>query len=167
MPEQPHLTIAPEPDDRKRWIIVDAQTGEAVGETDEHPDDLKADVAMAKQAAKSWHGKWLALQDDRERKMRDHAALPVVREIFDYWRRACKHPASEFGPDRFFLIEPYLRKYGPDLCKRAIDGAAFDPFITKRANGSPKRHDGLDLIFRSAEKFEEFCNRAPRKKEET
>jgi hypothetical protein len=44
----------------------------------------------------------------------------------------------------------------------AIDGAAFDPYTTKRKNGSTKRHDDFTLIFRNADKMEEFANRAPK-----
>jgi hypothetical protein len=34
--------------------------------------------------------------------------------------------------------------------------------VTKRKNGSTKRHDGWELIHRDAGKWEEFCNRSPR-----
>jgi hypothetical protein len=67
------------------------------------------------------------------------------------------------------LIEPFLTnaKYGQEveqrvaLCRRAVAGAAFDPFVSRRRNGTEHRHDDWDLIFRSSDKFEQFCCKAP------
>jgi hypothetical protein len=86
------------------------------------------------------------------------------------WRVLCNHPRSSFGAAEFDLIRPFLqdKQYGRDLderllmCLRAVAGASFDAFTTRRKNGSVKRHDGLDLIFRNRSKFEEMVNRAPR-----
>jgi hypothetical protein len=83
--------------------------------------------------------------------------------VFEYWQATCRHPRATWNAERFFLVEPFVKKHGVEMCKRAVDGAAFDPFVTTRRNGSTKRHDGFDLIFRSVDKFEEFANRAPRK----
>lgn len=99
---------------------------------------------------------------DPEVKARAHDGWRTIAELFDYWRRHCKHPGSRFSAKRFHVALPYVEAHGIDLCRRAIDGAAFDPFTTRRKNGSTKRHDGWELIFRDDAKFEEFANRAPR-----
>jgi shikimate 5-dehydrogenase len=57
---------------------------------------------------------------------------------------------------------PYLERYGVAMCRKAIRGAAYEPFETTRKNGSKKRHDGWHLIFdRGADAFEEWCNKSP------
>lgn len=48
------------------------------------------------------------------------------------------------------------------LCARAIAGAGFDAFKTTRKNGTVKVFNDWDLIHRSADKWEEFCCKAPR-----
>jgi hypothetical protein len=55
----------------------------------------------------------------------------------------------------------YFQKYGEEMCHTAIDGARYDCFTTTRRNGSVKRHDDWELIFRNGPKFREFANRAP------
>lgn len=102
------------------------------------------------------------LKNDRGREAKTHPRLAEIKEVFDYWRQKCRHPKSKLDADRTLLIAPYIEEHGLELCKRAIDGAAFDCYVTRRKNGSAKRHDGIDLIFRSAEKYEEFVNRAPK-----
>jgi hypothetical protein len=95
---------------------------------------------------------------------------PAAKRLFGEWKLACNHKRSPFTTDRFWQVEPYLTntRYAKgeqeriDLCRRAIAGAAFDPFVTRRRNGSTKRHDDWELIFRDSSKFEEFCCRAPR-----
>ena len=69
-------------------------------------------------------------------------------------------PGSQ--PSGFQVALPYVDAHGVELCRRAVEGAAYDPFVTKRKNGSTKRHDDWGLIFRDDQKFEEFCNKAPR-----
>lgn len=109
------------------------------------------------------------LERDKATEAREHPMWAPGEILFREWRTLCKHPNSKWTPDRFWDIEPFLTngKYAPteqgriDLCRRAIAGAAFDCFVTQRKNGSAKRHDDWDLIFRNASKFEEFCNRAP------
>ncbi len=89
-----------------------------------------------------------------------HDLFPVAKRLHDYWRDRCKHPRSKFNVDRFKELLPRLKEHDEAMCRRAIDGAAFDAYETTRKNGTVKRHDGWELIFR-VDKFEEFANRAP------
>lgn len=112
------------------------------------------------------------LKREREAEALKHQLWPRAKRIHDYWREECKHPRSKFDADAFELARVILESEASNhrgdydaaeaMMKRAIDGAAFDPFTTTRKNGSTKRHDGFDLIFRNRTKFEEFVNRAPR-----
>lgn len=102
------------------------------------------------------------LRIDKERDARNHPRWNEVREVFEYWQRHCRHPRCKFNAERFWLLLPFIEDEGVELCQRAIDGAAYDPFTTPRKNGSTKRFDDIELIFRNRQKYEEFCNRAPR-----
>lgn len=127
---------------------------------------LRDQLAGAEGEIRSLRARLAQAKRDREAKAHGHRHWPRVLELFGYWKEKCSHPNSRFSVDRFEVAEPIYREYGYDLCKRAIDGAAFDPFTSTRKNGSIKRHDDWDLVFRSRGKFEEFCNRAPLKGKE-
>lgn len=142
-------------------IVVNEATGERLGNLTDHTGRFEDEIAGLQRDIRGWAARYADLKRDRGAEAREHPLWPKTLEVFKYWQDVCKHPRSGFSLDRFEMMMPFVDKHGVDLCKRAIDGAAFDPFVTRRKNGSPKRHDGIDLIFRNADKFEEFCNRAP------
>lgn len=159
--------LQPVEEQAPRYITLDSQTGEKLPE---HPEihELNLQLEGAQAEIRGWRTRYGNLKRDKDREARQDARWPLAKEVFDYWRRRCAHPRAKFDADRFHLIAPFLDRYGIELCQRAIDGAAYDPFTKRMKNGAVRRYDGLDLIFRNADKFEDFCNRAPRKpKEET
>ena len=99
---------------------------------------------------------------DPEARAREHARWTEISALFEKWRVHCRHPKSRFSAKRFQVALPFFEGYGVELCERAVMGASFDPYETRRKNGSVKRHDGWELIFQSEAKFEEMANRAPR-----
>lgn len=141
--------------------VVNSDTGEVLG--DGCPTCVRKDdeIAGLQRDIRGWAARWAELKRDKEADARQSRYWPAAVEVFEYWQTVCKHPRSDWGADRFFLIEPFVKKHGVEMCKRAVDGAAFDPFITTRKNGTKKRHDGWHLIFGAPEKFEECCNKAP------
>lgn len=112
---------------------------------------------------RGWAARYAELKRDKEADAQQSRYWPGAKEVFDYWRQVCNHPRSSWGADRFFLAEPYIKKHGVEMCKRAVDGIAYDPFVTTRKNGSKKRHDGWHLLFKHPDAFEEYVNKAPRK----
>lgn len=146
---------------RHLYVVVDADTGEKLdgcpgcARRSDEIEGLQRDI-------RGWAARYADIKRDREADAQHSRLWPAAVELFEYWQSACNHPRAGWCADRFFLVEPFLKRHGIAICKRAVDGAAFDPFVTTRRNGSKKRHDGFELIFRSPEKFEEFCNRAPR-----
>lgn len=82
---------------------------------------------------------------------------------FKEWRSKCEHPRSQFTRDRFKVVRPWIAndKYGLRMVLLAIDGAAYDPFIVTRRNGTKKRLDDWERIFKDAGSIEEFACRAP------
>lgn len=118
-------------------------------------------IAGLERDIRGWTTRYAQLERDRVADAMRHELWDQAEELFGYWRLRCKHPRSKFTFDRFEVVRPYLQKYGIDTCKKAIDGAAFDPYTTTLRNGRTKRHDDWGLIFRDADKLESFVNRAP------
>lgn len=91
-----------------------------------------------------------------------HPLYNKAQDLFGEWQKLCGHPRAKWSTDRFKDAQPFLKADGYDLCLLAIKGAAFDPYTKPRENGTLKRFDDWELIFKSRGKFEEFCNRAPK-----
>jgi hypothetical protein len=119
-------------------------------------------LSGASREIRGWRSRYADLAREKQKEAAESALWPVAMVLFGYWKTVTKHKRSQWTYDRFHECETLLQKYGPELCERAIAGIAFDPFVTSRKNGSQKRHDGWHLIFGSADKFEEYANRAPR-----
>lgn len=168
---QPHLTPVPDPQPQveDHFRVVDTRTGtfrpladviaEAVEAMQDQLDGANTEIA-------GWRTRYGNLKRDKDKEAREHELFPTAKECFDLWRKVCKHPGSGFSPKRFEQVRPFLERHGRELVERAIRGAAFEAFETRRRNGSMKRHDGWELIFRDDDKFEEFANRAPRREEQ-
>lgn len=150
-------------------VVQMDEAGEIVGEgctACAHREDV---ITGLEGEIRSLAAKITQLKRDKEQEAREHPLWPTALQVFKAWKALCNHPKAAWGADRFEEIRPYLqdKAYGKTLeerklvCLRAIVGAAFDPYITRRKNGSPRRHDGWDLVFRSRDKLEEFANKAP------
>ncbi len=118
-------------------------------------DGLQRDI-------RGWAWRYAELERDKDAEARGHQLWGLGREHFNVWRSLCNHPRSEWTAERFALALPYLKSktYEP-LIDRAIAGIAYDPFVTKRKNGTRQRHDGWHLLFKGTDQFESYVNRAP------
>jgi hypothetical protein len=119
------------------------------------------ELAGLQRDIRGWAARYAELKRDKEAEAQRSRYWPAAREVFEHWQTVCNHPRSGWNADRFFLVEPFLKKHGVDMCKRAADGYAFDCFVTTRRNGSKRRHDGWELIFGDVGHFEEGVNKAP------
>ena len=72
------------------------------------------------------------------------------------------HAGCNFDHKRFALVEPHLKKKGPEVCLRAVAGIAFDHFSTPRKNGSVRHFDEWERVFKDAGQVEERANSAPK-----
>ena len=99
-----------------------------------------------------------ALLKDRERERELDPDRAVIMDVFDYWRERCHHPNARFDAKRFDLVKARLKTFTADELRMAIDGAAVAAYV----DPTGKRHDRLGLIFESAERVEDFCNRYAR-----
>ncbi len=82
-----------------------------------------------------------------------------VCRVFDHWRIAMKSPRSRMDDKRKRLIAGALKNYSPDDLMQAIDGCAASPFHMGQ-NDRKEKYNGLDLIFRNADKIEGFMGKA-------
>jgi hypothetical protein len=142
--------------------LVDRETGEVLDACPACEVHLDTIAGLNKELNKA-----LALNTKLKRTSeedaRDHPDWPVLGALYDLWRRETGHMKSQYTHSDFWQALPLYTRYGWDLCERAIAGARFDHWKTKRRNGSTKRHDDWTAnIFRDRARFEEFCNRAPR-----
>jgi hypothetical protein len=124
-------------------------------------EDQCPNCAGAEKEVRAWRVRYANLKREVDGEFRDHELWPQAVKLFEFWKERCKHPRSKFTPERFEQILPHLRDEGPEICERAIEGAAFDPYTTQARNGSTIRHDSWSLIWRNREKVESFANRAP------
>lgn len=141
--------------------VVDTATGE-IREECESCKMLRVQLEGAEKDIRAWRARYNALAREEEENIREHPAYGDMAILFKHWKAVCRHPKSRLDVKRFRLALPFLENDGLGLCRRAVDGAAYDPYVTARKNGSKQRHDGWDLIFKGRKQFEEFCNRAPR-----
>lgn len=103
------------------------------------------------------------LDQDRRAYDRRDEVVSIHRE----WAEQTGHRNSRLTDDRFDAIRALLevekpKPYPREAFTAAIAGAVFDPYITRRRNGSEKRHDDIALVCRDGQKFEDFILRAPR-----
>ena len=85
--------------------------------------------------------------------------IDEARLIFDYWRLTMNSPRSAFDDNRKRLIKKSLKHYSPqELCK-AILGCSKSPFHMGQ-NDRKTKYNGLDLIFRNADKIDKFIELA-------
>jgi hypothetical protein len=149
--------------------LVNTQTGEIVEDIQldnalRRVEELEADVANLEKDLRAKRALITRLNRDRERERRAYEDRQVVESIFGEWQRECSHPHSKLTAERFDAIRGMLEKgYKREQFSLAIAGAKFDPFCTKRKNGTVQRHDDIELICREGVKFESFANRAPKR----
>lgn len=146
-----------------RHLRVVDETGQVL---DEHPEiaDLQGVVKGLESDVRKWITKYNDLLRDKEAEAQASQHWPLAVIIFKTWRKATGHKRSGFTADRFFLIEPFLKKskvYGPTMCLRSVAGIAYDHYSSTRRNGSIQHFDEWERCFRDAGQIERFANAAP------
>jgi len=179
----PLRAVQPDDDRLANCLVVDPETGQAVGTYGDLTRRLTDQLTGAERDVRTWRARHADLKRDKEAEAEESPVWPAAISVFDYWRERTGHLGAEWTLDRFELIRPHLErsntgrgrratKLTPDLisrnveiCKLAIDGIVFDPFVTTGANGRPLVHDDLHLVFgksrQGASYFEKRCKLAP------
>jgi hypothetical protein len=143
--------------------VVDTQTGETY---DEHPE-LKAkddEIRGLQRALAAESRRYENLRRDKDAEAREHQWWEKVQDLFKVWQQLTGHTRCEFDGTRFWLVEPFLRrkKYGYEICVRAVAGRIYDHYSTPRKNGSVKHYWEWERIFKDSGELEESANRAPK-----
>jgi hypothetical protein len=147
-------------------------------EGDTEVQKLRDKLATAESDRAKWSSKFHELKRDKEAEALDNPLWPVAVRVFQAWtkataevrreagekRAATLREDADFNAERFFLVERFLKskKYGPEYCLRAVAGIAYDHFPTRRRNGSVKRYDEWERVFKNAKEIEERFAAAPR-----
>jgi hypothetical protein len=140
--------------------VVDPATGEVF---DDCPSCAQKDdeIKGLERDVRAWAVRFAQLKREKDAEARQHKLWPKAVELFNLYRELTGRKGVKWSPDRFWLIEPFLGKDGPVMCELAIRGRVFEHFVTRRRNGTEKRHFDWEFIFRDRGTFEESANRAP------
>lgn len=103
----------------------------------------------------------IELQVDREQRALEAPERPQVEVIHKLWKKATGKRRQLHFEDRE-AIAAAIRKLGFALCIRALAGAKYDPYTRRLRNGTVKRYNDLETIFKSYAKVIDFAERAPK-----
>jgi len=158
-------------------VLLDSENGEIKAPCQRCPEldkevrgleevnrELKDVIAGLQRDIAGWSIRFQNLKRDKAKAAKHHEHYAEVEIAFREWQRLCNHPRSPYTADRFWIALPFYEnpKYGLKMMLRAVKGAAYDAYQVTRKNGSKKRFDEWERIFKDAGSFEDFCNRAPR-----
>lgn len=151
-------------------VLIDSEDGtikapcQRCPELEREIQGLEDVITGLQRDIRGWSARHEELKRDKAQAAKHHEHYSEIEIVFKEWKRLCRHPRSPFTADRFWLALPYFEnpKYGMKMMIRAVEGAAYDPFEPTRKNGTKKRLDEWSRIFKDADTFEDFCNRAPR-----
>ena len=145
---------------RRHLQVVDQQSGEVL---DQCPSCayLEEQLAGAENNVRSMRSQMAKMKAELDGEIdRSHRLFPTVMALFRYWQERCKHQRVSFTPEHMKVGLARLKEHEPETCRRAIRGAAFDPYISTMKNGRKHRHDDWFQIMHP-QKFQSFVDRAP------
>lgn len=153
--------------------LVDLDTGEVlddeigIGVLKDRIASLEEALALAERDLRAKRRRISELERDKRAEREHYERRDEVASIFAEWAEVCGKRRAKLSDDRFDAIRALLdvtkpKPYTREHFTLAIQGAAYDPFIVRRKNGSAKRFDDIALICKGASQFEEFIRKAPR-----
>ena len=83
----------------------------------------------------------------------------AIQIVWDYWVTVMGSNRAVLDNARKILIGASIHDYGIEGCKQAVDGCASSPFHMG-VNQQQVKYNGIGLIFRNAEKTEDFIARS-------
>jgi hypothetical protein len=145
-------------------LRIVSDTGEIL---DQHPDvqRLEDEIRGLQRSLASESRRYEELKRDKDAEARAHQLWPKAMAVFHVWQQVTNHPRAVWTADRFWLIEPFLRKkeYGLEVCLRGVAGIAWDHYSVPRKNGSIRHFNEWERLFKDAGQLEERANSAPRR----
>jgi hypothetical protein len=148
----------------KPALRIVSDTGEIL---DQHPDvqRLEDEIRGLQRSLASESRRYEELKRDKDAEARAHQLWPKAMAVFKVWQQVTNHPRAVWTADRFWLIEPFLRKkeYGLETCLRGVAGIAWDHYSTPRKNGTIRHFNEWERLFKDAGSLEERANAAPKR----
>jgi hypothetical protein len=99
---------------------------------------------------------------------RERISVEKVREakadlVFSYWATRMGHRAAIYDSKRERRLLARLKENGDDIHELlyAIDGAIRDDWLMGRDPKSPRKYDGIEVIFRDREQVERLAGATP------
>ena len=142
---------------------IDEQSSSTSREVDEESPNSCRTVAKLSPSSRLGNGReWNGKEEDISKVPRE--TLPVflgensaaVTELFDYWKLVMNHPKAKLDNARKKKIIAAIKLgFSVDKLKQAIDGCSKSPWHMGN-NDQKKKYDNISLVFRNAEKIEQF-----------
>ncbi len=163
-------------------VQVDTATGTVVKDCEACPelaaqlDQERSKLKGAERDINAWRVRYEELRRDKEAEARAHELWDPALDLFNLYNAAAgyyegrgKPKGCRFSAERFWLILPFLKAEGPEMCQRAIIGRCSDHHVGQRKNGRPIHYDEFERIFGAKGKaatardnFEESVRRVPK-----
>ncbi len=100
-------------------------------------------------------------EEEREKRREEENNVTLKRDpvgkIFTYWQEKLNHPGAALDDKRRAVIRKALKTHSVEKLKSAIDGCAADSWHMGK-NDRGKVYDGVNVIFKDADKIESFIN---------
>ncbi len=124
--------------------------------------ETETSLKLAEQDLRSKRALIKRLREDADKDRKTCPEREVIERLFTHWQERCNHKRSKLTAERFDAARAMIGKdYTEVEMMMAIEGAAFDPFIRPRKNGTMQRFDEFELIFRDGKHLEAFACKAP------
>lgn len=95
--------------------------------------------------------------EDKDAKMRNDKHFGPAVDLFEMWKRECRHPKARFDNARIRLAIAAVKLYSPDDLDKlewVIQYGANLAYVDERGT----KHDSFGLLFRDAEHIERYAN---------
>ncbi len=86
----------------------------------------------------------------------------AISIVWEHWLAVMASKRAVLDNNRKTVIGSAIYDYGIEGCKQAIDGCASSPFHMG-VNNQQVKYNSIGLIFRNAEKTEDFIQRADKR----
>lgn len=106
------------------------------------------------------------LRADKEAEAQAHQLWPQALKLFEWWRwRTNRDGRSRWTADRFWIVEPFLRREGYRDCWDALRGltsSAYHMKLGRYADREGAKYDEFERPFKDQRTFERFREMIPR-----
>ena len=100
------------------------------------------------------------LRADKDAEARQHELWPAAVGLFEFWKKATRHPKARWTADRFWTVQRFLAaENGPNECRWALRGLLGSDYHMKRGEYEKRkgpRYDEFERPFKDQPTFEKW-----------